>query len=173
MAFDVIPSRIDEEACSERGPAQRAQVLAEAKARSVAAQYPGRWVLGCDTLVVAPDGSLLEKPSDAREAERMLRLQSGGVSVVHSGLTLIAPDTSVETRLSSSRVRFKRLSPDEVTWWIGTQLWRDRSGAFQIDGPGQLMIEAIEGDWTGIVGLPVFLLGEMMKICSFSNRNIA
>ena len=51
----------------------------------------------------------------------------------------------------------------DVEWWIRTRLWDDRSGGFQIDGPGQLMIREIRGDWTSIVGLPVFLFGDLLR----------
>ena len=39
----------------------------------------------------------------------------------------------------------------------------DRSGSFQIDGPGQFMIEELRGDWSSVVGLPIFLLGDLLK----------
>lgn len=65
--------------------------------------------------------------------------------------------------LSSSDVRFRSLSDADIDWWMQTGLWKDRSGSFQIDGPGQLMIEEIRGDWSGIVGLPVFLLGRLAE----------
>ena len=170
MPFEVVPSSIEESACAEQDPAKRAVILARLKAEDVAQKHSGAWVLGCDTLVVASDGALLEKPKDAVEAEKMLRLQSGNVSTVHSALCLIAPESVAESRgspllssgLSSSRVHFKKLSEEEIAWWIGTGQWKDRSGAFQIDGLGQLMIERLEGDWTSVVGLPVFLLGELM-----------
>lgn len=91
----------------------------------------------------------------------MLALQSGKASVVHSGLAIVSPAGVILDGISSSTVRFKRLSEEEIDWWIETGLWQGRSGAFQIDGPGQLMIEKIEGDWTGIVGFPVFLFGDL------------
>lgn len=163
VPFVVVPSQVNEEACTERDPAKRAVLLAREKAQEVAERHRGRWVIGCDTLVVAPDGTLLEKPADVRDAERMLRLQSGGASVVHSGLALISPAGLAESDISSSEVRFKVLTDAEVAWWMGTRLWENRSGSFQIDGPGQLMIAEIRGDWTGIVGLPVFLLGELLR----------
>ncbi|MEK7563204.1 MAG: Maf family protein [Patescibacteria group bacterium] len=162
MKFDVIPSDFDESACTEKDPPKRALVLARLKAEDVHRVHPDCWILGCDTLVVASDGTLLEKPGDAGEAEKMLRLQSGKVSVVHSTLCLIGPSSKTEG-ISSSRVHFKKLSEEEIAWWIGTGQWKDRSGAFQIDGRGQWMIENLEGDWTSVVGLPVFLLGELMK----------
>ncbi len=163
VAFEVIPSTVDEAAVEESDPARRSVLLAQMKAKDVALRNPDAWVIGCDTLVVAPDGTLLEKPADAQEAEKMLKAQSGGTSVVHSGLSLRSPDGKEVSGISSSSVLFRKLTDQDIEWWVKTKLWAGRSGAFQIDGPGQLMIEKIEGDWTGIVGLPVFLLGELMR----------
>src|SRR3989338_68948 len=110
ISFEVMPSSVDEKSHPEKAdPAVRAQILAREKANDVAAKMPGRWVLGCDTLVVAPDGSILEKPSDADDARRMLRLQSGGVSLVHSGLTLISPEWKLFEGCSSSPAVFDRI----------------------------------------------------------------
>jgi septum formation protein len=162
LPFEVMPSAVDEVAHPEGDPEERARELACLKARDVASRMPGRYVIGCDTLVVDPYGALLEKPADEAEARAMLKQQSNGVSIVHSGLCVLAPDGAEHRGISSSSVRFRELSEADVDWWIGTGLWQDRSGSFQIDGPGQLMIRHIEGDWTGIVGLPVFLLGELL-----------
>lgn len=163
LSFTIIPSLIREEACGEKDPKKRAMLLAREKAQEVADRHRGEWIIGCDTLVVAPDGTLLEKPADAADARRMLILQSGGISTVHSALALLSPAGVCFEGISTSIVRFKRLSGEEMEWWIATRLWVGRSGGFQIDGPGQLMIERIEGDWTGIVGFPVFLFGDMAK----------
>jgi septum formation protein len=163
VPFEVHPSGVDEDAFPEREPATRAQLLAEAKARDVEKAHPGRWIVGCDTLVVSPDGALHEKPVHADDARRMIEAQSGGLCIVHSGLTVLAPNGTAASDVSSSTVRFATLTPRDIDWWISTGLWRERSGAFQIDGPGQLMIERVEGDWTGVVGLPVFLLGRLLR----------
>lgn len=163
LSFTVVPSGIDESTIAENDPARRALLLAHLKAKDVASQRPDAFIIGCDTLVVTSGGKLLEKPQNASEARMMLALQSGNVSVVHSGLCVVAPDGRSFDGVSSSAVTFKVLSADELDWWIATGLWQGRSGAFQIDGQGQLMIEKVEGDWTGIVGLPVFLLGKLLE----------
>lgn len=163
LSFNVVPSQINEEACTEMDPAKRAHLLAREKAHDVAERHRGQWVIGSDTLVVAADGTRLEKPVDADEARQMLLLHSGATSVVHSGLALVRPDGAMFDGLSSSSVTFRTLTQEDIEWWIGTGLWEGRSGAFQIDGPGQLMIENITGDWTSIVGLPVYLLGELFR----------
>jgi septum formation protein len=161
LTFSVIPSQVNEEACTEMDPAKRAQLLAREKAREVSERHRGQWVIGSDTLVVSSTGERLEKPVDEQDARRMIELHSGQISVVHSGLALIRPDGSMFDGLSSSSVTFRTLSDQDIDWWISTNLWKDRSGAFQIDGLGQLMIERIDGDWTSIVGLPVYLLGRL------------
>lgn len=160
--FNVIPSTVRESDIVEHDPIRRAELLAVMKAREVARRNSKAVVIGCDTLVVSATGELLEKPVDESDAERMLLLHSGQTSLVHSGIAVIA-DGKEFSAVSTSSVTFKRLSEEEVRWWITSGMWKDRSGGFQIDGKGQLMIERIEGDWTSIVGLPVYLLGELLR----------
>ena len=161
LTFEVLPSSVDERDCREKNPAKRAVLLASLKAKDVRGQAKGKWVIGCDTLVEAHDGTILEKPVDALEARQMIELQSGRTSLVHSSLSLISPDGKEVKDISTSSVRFKKLSREEIDWWIGHGLWHGRSGSFQIDGLGQFLIEHIEGDWTSVVGFPVFLFGQI------------
>ncbi len=167
IQFTVVPSSYDESTCKITNPDERAVALAKAKAEHVAAFHPDAFVIGCDTLVVASDGTLLEKPFDAKDARRMLELQSGHTSQVHSGLCVISPEVGDFTGVATSKVTFKNLSDQEKDWWIDTNLWDGRSGGFQIDGHGQLIIEHLEGDWSNVVGLPVFLLGNLLSQAGF------
>ncbi|MDA1208585.1 MAG: Maf family protein [bacterium] len=167
--FTVEPSTIDEAMCTASDPVQRAIALAKLKAEDVHSRHPDVWVLGSDTLVVSNSGELLEKPTDASDAERMLRAHSGNTSQVHSSICLLGPEEQVLEDISSSSVTFKELSDEDIAWWISTNQWQDRSGGFQIDGLGQMMIENLEGDWTGVVGLPVFALGGLLKKAGLRN----
>ncbi|PIR53561.1 septum formation protein Maf [Candidatus Peregrinibacteria bacterium CG10_big_fil_rev_8_21_14_0_10_49_10] len=168
LAFTVCPSAAEESLCTETDPVCRATVLARMKAEDVRVRHPDAWVLGCDTLVVSSSGTLLEKPVDAEDARRMLRLQSASASTVHSTLCLLSPEGESFEGISSSTVHFTTLADEQIEWWISTGEWKDRSGSFQIDGKGQLMIEKLEGDWSGVVGLPVFLLGDLFFQVGFS-----
>lgn len=163
ILFDVVPSSVLEDDHPELNPLQRSIDLARLKAQDVASRHKGQIVIGCDTLVVAADGTLLEKPASPEDALRMLALQSASVSTVHSAVCVVDAQGRVHQDVSSSSVRFKQMTDDEKNWWISTRLWEGRSGGFQIDGLGQLLIEKIEGDWTGVVGLPVFLLGKLLR----------
>lgn len=136
------------------------------KAESVYQDHANAVVIGCDTLVIAEDGTMLEKPVDEGGARVMLRKLSGKTCEVRSAVCIIKElkeEKEVKEGVSSTKVTIKKLSDEEIEWWIGTGEWKDRSGAFQIEGKGQLMIEKIEGDWTGVVGLPIFLLGELLS----------
>ncbi len=163
LDFTIVPSTVDEDIHPEKNPVQRCRTLARLKAENVAYLHAGSFVLGADTLVVSKNGTLLEKPVDADAARQMLREQSHGISTVHSAICLIDTNGQLHEGVDSSSVHFRALTEEDIEWWIGTGLWRGRSGAFQIDGPGQMMIERIEGDWSGIVGLPVYLFGQLAK----------
>lgn len=167
VEFEVLPSSVDEAVFVETDAAKRAQGLATLKAKDIAQKYPERVVIGCDTLVVSSRGEILEKPTDAEDARRMLTEQSGSVSLVHSGLSVLHGERAVHG-LSSSKVHFRALRPQDIDWWVSTGLWEDRSGGFQIDGHGQLLIEHLEGDFTSVVGLPVFLLGKLLEEVGYS-----
>lgn len=175
--FLVVPSSVDEAACGECDPVARAVLLAKLKAEDVRKNHPHAVIIGCDTLVVSSEGVLLEKPRDSAEAECMMRMHSGSVSSVHSALCILDSTGNAHEGVSSSTVRFANLTEEQISWWINTGLWRDRSGGFQIDGLGQMMIENIEGDWTSIVGLPVFLLSRLLfkagiDLCSLTKSAI-
>ena len=107
LTFEVVPSRVHESSCTERDPVRRAELLSQLKARDVTRQHKGCVVIGCDTLVVSSDGQLLEKPSDAEDARRMLTLQSGKTSLVHSGVTVISERGEEYSGVSTSSGRCK------------------------------------------------------------------
>lgn len=168
LSFDVIPSTVNESNEAETDPATRARVLAKAKAKDIARVQPDAFVIGCDTLVVTEDGILLEKPLTEADARRMIALQSGATSTVHSAVCVIDPSGVSHEELQSSCVTFAPLTTDDVDWWISTGCWKNRSGAFQIDGKGQLLISHIDGDWTSVVGLPMFTLGTLLRQAGFT-----
>ena len=167
LHFQVHPSDFDEGSCEETDPVKRAKHLAYHKAMTVNQSYPDAYVIGCDTLVVAADGSLLEKAPDADSARVSIEKLSGNACEVHSALSVVDPNQDHHEGVSSSVVTFKSLSTEEIDWWISTNLWKDRSGSFQIDGPGQIMISKIEGDWSSVVGLPVYLLGDLLQTAGY------
>lgn len=151
--FEVIVPAVEEAA--EGDPATLVRENASRKARAVAAGSPSV-VLGVDTLV-ALEGRALGKPRDEGEALEFLEALSGRGHEVHSGLALLGPEEEM-TAVATTRVRFRALGRAELDWYLASGEWRQRAGGYAIQGRGAALVEAIEGDYWNVVGLPVSVL---------------
>lgn len=152
IPFEVRPADIEE---IEDGPPEEIAVEnARRKADAVASK--GELVLGVDTVVSLGD-RLYGKPRTVDEARATLTELSGHEHQVIGGLCLI--DVR-DTRLAKAitKVRFRELDGALIDWYLATEEWRDRAGAYAIQGRGAALVERIEGDFFNVVGLPVALL---------------
>jgi septum formation protein len=147
IRFDVVVPEVEETA--EGDP--RGMVIENAlrKARAVR----GEMVLGVDTTVVL-DGRAFGKPADRDGATRTLRLLSGREHEVWSGLALIR-DGDERTAAACTRVRFRTVDEPLMRWYLDSGEWRDRAGGYAIQGRGAALVEAVDGDFWNVVGLPV------------------
>lgn len=157
----VRPAHIPEQRQDSEPPREYAIRLARDKARAVAAQNPGAFVLGADTIVVA-DEHVLEKPADSADAARMLRLLSGRTHQVTTAVGLIGPgveDTATET----TEVVMSVISEDEIRAYVATGEPLDKAGAYAIQGIASRWVTRIDGCYFNVVGLPVALVYDMLK----------
>jgi septum formation protein len=114
-------------------------------------------VLGADTAVIL-DGRTFGKPADEAEAEIFLRRLSGRTHEVMSGIALHEPGGAERSDVAVTRVRFRRLESPDLAWYLASGEWRERAGAYAIQGRGAALVEEIEGDYWNVVGLPVAAL---------------
>lgn len=160
IPFEVVVANVDETPLVAEAPEPHVRRLAESKARAVAARCPGAVVLGADTVVVV-DGRLLGKPADAAGARAMLLELSGKTHEVVTGVTVVTP-SAVRTEVESTRVRFARLTGQEIAWYVASGEPMDKAGAYAIQGLASRFVEAIEGSYSNVVGLPVALVYRML-----------
>ena len=113
----------------------------------------GELVLACDTEVVL-DGEVFGKAADEPQAEAFLRRLSGRTHEVWGGLAL-RRGAEERTAHAVTTVRFRQLAEAEIAWYLGTGEWRERAGAYAIQGLGAVLVERIDGDFWNVVGLPV------------------
>jgi septum formation protein len=113
------------------------------------------FVIAADT-VVAVGRRALPKAENAGEARRCLELLSGRAHRVLTGVAVIAPDGRIASRLSESRLHFKRLTPAEVDRYLEGQEWRGKAGGYAIQGAAAAFVTALQGSYTGVVGLPLY-----------------
>jgi septum formation protein len=128
-------------------------------ARRKAEAVDGPLVLGVDT-TVALDGRVYGKPADRAAAGEALGALSGREHEVWSGIALRQARELV-VRSARTLVRFRRLSTAEIEWYLDVGEWRERAGGYAIQGRGAALVEAIQGDFWNVVGLPVAALVEL------------
>ncbi len=150
--FEVIPPGVEE--TSAGPPLEVAQENAYRKASAVARAEPDRIVLGVDTLVAA-GRAIFGKPATEDEARTTLRTLSGRSHTVISGVSVIRPRRRAQTVAAQTTVRFRALEAPLLAWYLAGGEWRERAGAYAIQGRGAALVEGIDGDWTNVVGLPV------------------
>lgn len=159
---EVVPAEIDERPLRRELPRDLAARLAAAKAGAVAERFPDALVLGADT-VVARGRRILPKAADEAEARTCLGLLSGARHRVYGGVAVIAPGARRAARLVVTAVVFKRLSGEEIDRYVAAGEWRDKAGAYAIQGLAAAFVRAINGSYSNIVGLPLFETAAMLQ----------
>jgi septum formation protein len=153
IPFQIAPSDVDEE--NDGGdPSSLVLRHSLAKASHIAAGFPGRVVLGADTLVHA-GGRVLGKPRDAEEAAEMLSILSGRWHEVYGGVAIICEGVETASFHEVTRVRFRDLSRGEIGAYVETGEPMDKAGAYGIQGYGCVLVDRIEGCYFNVMGLPV------------------
>lgn len=124
------------------------------KARAAAAQVEdGRLVLGADT-DVALDGRLLGKADDEAGARERLEVLSGRTHEVLGGVALVRGEREW-CEVVGTLVRFRELSPAEIGVYVASGEWRDRAGAYAVQGLGAALVVSVDGDLSNVIGLPI------------------
>jgi len=170
LEFQVDPSS-DPEPQEKSGeiPSAYAVRAAEEKASKVSMKYQSGLVIGADTIVVIGN-HILGKPASIGEAWEMLGRLSGHWHEVITGIGI--HDISRNRSLSDfcvSRVHFQRLTSQEIAWYIGKGEYRDKAGAYGIQGYASVFIDGMEGCFFNVVGFPV---STFYRLCLQMDINI-
>lgn len=148
----IIPADIDETPRVSETPQAYVERLAREKAQVIAAANPGSLVLAADT-TVAVGRRILEKPIDANQARDFLALLSGRRHRVYTGQAIVQDGQEVRSQVAMTRVAIKRLSQQEVDWYIDTGEWEGKAGGYAIQGAFARFIPWINGSYTNVMGL--------------------
>jgi septum formation protein len=168
VRYTVVVSRFDEATLSHlTDPVEYVRSAAENKAQEVARRRPGCIVIGVDTDVVAPNGTILGKPQDAADAHRILRSLSGQTHRVYSGIALLQANDAGEVvrrsvRVEETRVTFGDLPDAAIVAYVATGEPMDKAGAYGIQGGAMAFVTRVEGDLSNVIGLPLWTVGEML-----------
>jgi len=155
------PADIDETPKRRELPRVLARRLAREKAEAALEiiqrdkGLKGALVLAADT-VVAQGRRILPKPEVLEEATDTLRLLSGRAHRVYTGVALVGGGGKARERVVEARVRFKKLSREEMESYLASGEWRDKAGGYAIQGLAGVFVVRLIGSYTGVVGLPLY-----------------
>jgi septum formation protein len=160
LPFEVVPPRYEEDDAPHADPVGLVREHARGKARSAVEQAGDRPVLGVDTTVVR-DGRIFGKAAGPENAAAMLDALGGSTHEVVSGLCLLTPSWE-EIGHETTRVTFRPLTARDIAAYVASGEWRERAGAYAIQGLGAALVERVEGDYLNVVGLPAALLVRLL-----------
>jgi septum formation protein len=155
------PADIDEIPLKGELPRACANRLARAKAEAALAavrldeELRGAYIIAADT-VVAVGRRILPKAELLDEASQCLRLLSGRNHRVHTGICLVTPKEAFRQRLVETRVRFKRLTDDDIEAYLASGEWRGKAGGYAAQGLAGSFIVKMVGSYSNVVGLPLY-----------------
>lgn len=118
-------------------------------------------ILAADTMVFL-DGLRLGKPKDEEDAFEMLRALSGRTHEVCTGVTICRGD-EILTRAETTVVTFRPMADHEIRAYIASGDPMDKAGSYGIQGKAALFASGIEGDYFNVMGLPLHLVGQMLR----------
>ena len=163
IPFEVVNPEIDETPLADERPEVTALRLAAAKARAVAGTYPNALIIGADQVAIL-DGIQLGKPLNHINATRQLQFIRGKEVVFHTALGLFnSPKASMQTRLVSSHVKFRKLSDRQIENYLTKEQPYHCAGSAKSEGLGIVLIERMASeDPSALIGLPLIALVEML-----------
>jgi septum formation protein len=168
FVFEVDPAQTDESVLPGESAAAYVARVARDKATAVQSRHPWAAVIGADTTVVVED-EILGKPSDRSDAVRMLTRVSGRTHDVLTGISVVYGPRTVSA-VEISRVRVAVLTPEEIHWYVDSGEPDDKAGAYAVQGLASRFIEAVEGSYSNVVGLPVARVYRLLRELGFTDR---
>ncbi len=162
--FAVVHPEIDESAYSAEqvDSEQYARQLALAKAKSIAEKHPESLVISADTIVDF-QGEIIGKPADAKEARQIIQKLFSAPHRVITGLAICRLSDNTELVACDNTTVFpKQITQEQITGYIKSGLWKEKSGAYDIKENGDEFVEKIEGSLTNVMGLPMELLERLL-----------
>ena len=160
--FEVKKPTVDENLRIKLPPIDLVMKLALLKANSVFSKNDeDTVVIGADTIVCI-DGKNIGKPEDVDQARSLLRQLSGRLHRVYTGVALVSKERQ-ETFFVQAKVNFMKLDEDLINRYIATEEPFDKAGGYAIQGKGCSLVEKIDGDYFGVVGLPIAQLAKRLE----------
>ena len=166
----ILSPNIDEKILPRELPNSYVERMSIEKNRVFQQEYSQSIILTADT-VVSVGRRILPKTMDEYTAEKCLKLISGRRHKVFTSFTLHSPNNSPKTKTIQSIIKFKRLHPDEISYYLATKEWEGKAGGYAIQGIAASFINFISGSYSNVVGLPLAELYRSLISIGYNLKN--
>lgn len=172
IPFRVIIPNIDETLMSAIELEQIPELLAREKVTAVIHTLPANqeipYVLGADTVIIF-NNEIMGKPESQEQAFEYLKKLQGKTHTVVTALVLYKGRTKkTVSRINKTRVTFSPMTDEEIQWYVETGEWHGAAGGYRIQSLASMFVSKIEGSYTGVVGLPISDLYDILKEQEYS-----
>ena len=155
LRFEVRESEYQEDMKAKDDPYKLVKFLALQKTKDVARHYDNAIIIGADTFIIYKN-NFIGKPKNKAEAKNILKNFSGNEHSVITGFAIIDTKNNITVNnFGQAKVKFKKLSDQEIKDYIATEEPLDKAGGYAIQGKAGGFIESINGDYYSIIGLPL------------------
>ena len=161
LEFQIVTADIDETMDAALSVEAAVAQVCEKKAAAVGQQHPDDLIIAADTVVVL-ENTVLGKPRTEDEAKAMLRSLSGRPHTVMTAFCLWQ-DGKADTHVEKTLVHFRALTDSEIAAYVATGSPMDKAGAYGIQDQASIFVEALEGDYYNVMGLPLCSLAQMLR----------
>ncbi len=163
VEFEIVESQYDEDKIKTDDPVELVEELALQKALVVAKQFDDALIIGGDTTVYVA-GEIINKPSDKKDAERMIRLLSGTTHMVVTGVAVVNSLTGDSVvGHEEGFIRFKTMTDEEIKKYVESEVWRGFAGGYAMQGAAAPFISEQTGSLSAIIGFPVVLVTDLLE----------
>lgn len=170
--FEIVVSDKEEMLNPNLKPVEQAAYLSKEKAKEVSRKVKDSIIISADTTVVIGD-LVLGKPKNKNEAIKMLRILSGKMHRVITGFTVLDQSTGrAVTNSSVAKLRFRKLNISEIKKYINEYEPFDKAGGYGIQDISGVLVEKIEGEYSGILGLPLMELSKELEKLGIENHGL-
>ena len=166
----ILSPNIDEKIFSKELPRIYVKRMSLEKNRVFQQKYPESIILSADT-VVSVGRRILPKTMEINTAEKCLKLISGRRHKVFTSFTLHSPNSSLKTKTIQSIIKFKRLHPDEISYYLASKEWKGKAGGYAIQGIASSFVNFISGSYSNVVGLPLAELYRLLISIGYNFKN--
>lgn len=170
--FKIIESDFDEDSITFNGDVEEyVKLLARGKALAVKEKVNNKsLIIGVDTIVFY-NNKILGKPKNYDDAYGMLSVLSGNTHKVYSGVCIVNTENlHIESFVCETKVKFSKLTDDQIDRYIESKEPMDKAGAYGIQGLGGVFVEKIDGCYYNVMGLPINKLNAFL--CSYKITNL-